>query len=64
MTESYNITVVGMGYVGMSLAVLLARQHRVTALDINEERAALVNSSRPTVADALMMEYMVSTNIK
>jgi len=60
MTDRCNITVVGLGYVGMSLAVLLARQHRVTALDINEERTALVNSSRPTVADALMTEYMAS----
>ena len=29
-----NITVIGMGYVGMSLAVLLSRRHRVTAVDI------------------------------
>ncbi len=60
MTDRYNITVVGLGYVGMSLAVLLARQHRVTALDIDERRVACVNSGRPTVADALMNEYMAN----
>ena len=33
-TNMMNITVIGMGYVGMSLAVLLSRRHRVTAVDI------------------------------
>ena len=63
MTDRYNITVVGLGYVGMSLAVLLARQHRVTALDIDEERVARVNAGRPVVADALMAEYMVNEEL-
>ena len=63
MTDRYKIAVVGLGYVGMSLAVLLARQHRVTALDIDEERVALVNASKPTVADALMTEYMANEQL-
>jgi UDPglucose 6-dehydrogenase len=63
MTSRYNITVVGLGYVGMSLAVLLARQHRVSALDIDEERVALVNANQPTVADALMTEYMATQEL-
>jgi len=50
MTDRYNITVVGLGYVGMSLSVLLAHQPRVSALDIDEERVALVNANQPTVA--------------
>ena len=63
MTDRYNITVVGLGYVGMSLAVLLARQHRVTALDIDQERVARVNANQPTVADALMTEYMANEQL-
>jgi UDPglucose 6-dehydrogenase len=63
MTDRYNITVVGLGYVGMSLAVLLARQHRITALDIDEERVGLVKKSQPTVADSLMTEYMASEKL-
>ena len=63
MTDRYNITVVGLGYVGMSLAVLLARQHRVTALDIDEERVASVKAGLPTVADALMTEYMTNEEL-
>jgi UDPglucose 6-dehydrogenase len=60
MSEQCNITVVGLGYVGMSLAVLLARRHRVTALEIDAERVALVNAGRPTVVDALISEHMAN----
>ena len=63
MSGRYNITVVGLGYVGMSLAVLLARQHRVTALDIDEGRVALINEGRPTVADPLIAEHMADTTL-
>ncbi len=63
ISDRYNITVVGLGYVGMSLAVLLARQHRVIALDIDEERVALVNARQPTVADPLMAEYMATEQL-
>ena len=63
MTERYNITVVGLGYVGMSLSALLARQHSITALDIDEERVARVNAGRPTVADDLMADYMANEEL-
>ena len=49
--NNYNITVVGSGYVGMSLSVLLARQHNVTVLDICEERVKKINSRKSTVID-------------
>ena len=38
-----NITVVGAGYVGLSLAVLLAQENTVTALDILPEKVKLIN---------------------
>ena len=60
MTDRYGITVVGLGYVGMSLAVLLAGHYRVTALDIDGERVALVNANQPTAADAIMTEHMAN----
>ena len=53
-----NITVVGLGYVGMSLAALLARQHDVIALDIDQSRVDKVNAGEPTVSDELMVQYM------
>jgi len=58
MTEKHKITIVGLGYVGMSLAVLLGRSHHVVALDIDEGRVAQVNAGRPTVVDAAMEEVM------
>jgi|GEM_PF-5875916 len=42
-----NITVAGTGYVGMSLAVLLAQHNKVTAVDVVQERVDLVNKKSP-----------------
>ena len=47
-----NITVVGTGYVGLSLSVLLAQHNNVTALDINEEKINLINDKISPIADA------------
>ncbi|SHI70075.1 UDP-glucose dehydrogenase [Shimia gijangensis] len=46
-----NVAVAGLGYVGMSLAVLLARKHSVIAFDIDPDRIAKVNAGQSTVAD-------------
>ena len=56
--ESMNIVVVGMGYVGLSNAVLLAQQNQVTAIDLMPERVKLVNDRKSTVADNLIEEYL------
>ena len=47
----YKICVVGTGYVGLSNAVLLSRQHQVTSLDINKERVALINQRISPIID-------------
>jgi UDPglucose 6-dehydrogenase len=46
-----RITVTGTGYVGMSIAVLLARQHEVWALDISPERVQRINRRQSTIED-------------
>ena len=51
MSEKVKVTVVGSGYVGMSLAVLLAQQNDVTVLDIDPERVDQVKRRESTVAD-------------
>ncbi|HHU39202.1 MAG TPA: UDP-glucose 6-dehydrogenase, partial [Propionibacterium sp.] len=56
--ERTRITVVGLGYVGMASAVLLAQRHDVVALEINEERAALVNEGRSPIEDPDITEYL------
>ena len=52
MSEKVKVTVVGSGYVGMSLAVLLAQHNDVTVLDIDPDRVDQVNRRESTVADA------------
>lgn len=47
-----KFTVVGSGYVGMSLSVLLAQHNDVTVLDIDATRVAKINSKQSTVADS------------
>ena len=56
--ERTRITVVGLGYVGMASAVLLAQRHDVVALEINPERAALVNAGRSPIEDADISAFL------
>ena len=51
MTKKTKITVVGSGYVGMSLSVLLAQHNDVTVLDIDTERVDRINNKQATIAD-------------
>ena len=51
MAKKTKITVVGSGYVGMSLSVLLAQHNDVTVLDIDAERVGRINNKQSTVAD-------------
>ena len=54
----YKITVVGTGYVGMSLAVLLAQHNEVTAIDIIPERVGQLNSFISPVKDEYIEQYL------
>ena len=51
MSKNTKVTIVGSGYVGMSLAVLLAQRNTVSVLDIDVDRVEQINSRRSTVAD-------------
>lgn len=62
MSQS-KITVVGCGYVGMSLAVLLARHHSVMVLDTDEDRVRRVNDGLSTVADAGIKQYLATETL-
>ncbi|MDB9997741.1 nucleotide sugar dehydrogenase [Gammaproteobacteria bacterium] len=52
MRNRTKITLVGSGYVGMSLAVLLAQNNDVVVLDVDSARVDRVNQKQSTVADA------------
>ena len=58
MTDKIKITVVGSGYVGMSLAVLLAQHNDVTVLDVDPARVDTVNAKKSTVADAEIEAFL------
>ncbi len=58
-----KITVVGVGYVGMSLAVLLAQKHDVVVLDISQERVDLVNAARTPIEDAEITSFLATKEL-
>ena len=53
-----RIAVAGTGYVGMSLAVLLAQQNQVTAVDIVPEKVELINSRKSPIQDNYIEQYL------
>lgn len=58
MSHSYNIAVAGTGYVGLSIATLLAQHNRVTAVDIIPEKVELINRRRSPIQDEYIERYL------
>ena len=58
-----RITVAGTGYVGMSLAVLLAQNNDVISVDIVQERVDLVNQKKSPIQDDYIEEYLKEKNL-
>ena len=53
-----KLAVAGTGYVGLSLAVLLAQHNEVVAVDVLPERVALVNDRKSTIQDEYIEKYL------
>jgi UDPglucose 6-dehydrogenase len=53
-----QIAVAGLGYVGMSNAVLLAQHNRVVAIDLVAEKVAMVNAKTSPIEDAEISDYL------
>lgn len=53
-----KIAVAGTGYVGISMAVLLAQHHEVWAVDINKERVDLINKKLSPIVDEEVERYL------
>ena len=56
--KPYNIAVAGTGYVGMSLATLLAQHNHVVAVDIVPEKVSLINSKKSPIQDDYIEKYL------
>ena len=63
MPDKVRVTVVGSGYVGMSLAVLLAQHTEVSVLDIDLDRVERINSGRSTVADPDIERFLLKASL-
>ena len=63
MLKKTKITVVGCGYVGMSLSVLLAQKNEVTVLDVDESKVDTINMKRSTVSDMEIERFLLEKNL-
>lgn len=63
-SKNIKITVVGAGYVGMSLAVLLAQHNEVTILDTDTKRVALINANKSPVGDTHIESFLAKKDLK
>ena len=61
--EKYNIAVAGTGYVGLSIATLLAQYNHVTAVDIVPEKEELINNRRSPIQDDYIEKYLAEKDL-
>ena len=63
MVKDIKITVVGSGYVGMSLSILLAQHNDVTVLDIDSERVDKINNKESTISDTEIEQFLKQNSL-
>ena len=56
--KKYTIAVAGIGYVGLSIAVLLAKHNTVYAVDVIEEKIQLINEKKSPIRDDYINRYL------
>ncbi len=61
--KKYRVAVAGTGYVGLSLAVLLAQNNHVTAVDILPEKIEKINNRISPIQDKEIEEYLAQKNL-
>lgn len=63
LDRAYNIAVAGTGYVGLSIATLLAQHNHVTAVDIIPEKVDLINNRKSPIQDDYIEMYLAEKKL-
>ena len=63
MIKKYDIAVAGTGYVGLSLAVLLAQKNKVTAVDVIPEKIEMINNRKSPIQDEYIEKYLAEKDL-
>ncbi|MFC4386583.1 nucleotide sugar dehydrogenase [Gracilibacillus marinus] len=58
-----NITIAGIGYVGLSNAILLAQHNEVVAIDILQEKVDMINNKKSPIIDNEIEEFLATKNL-
>ena len=61
--SNYKIAVAGTGYVGLSMATLLAQHNQVVAVDIVPEKVELINNKKSPIQDDYIEEYLATKEL-
>ena len=61
--KKYKIAVAGTGYVGMSIATLLAQHHQVVAVDIVPEKVAMISDRKSPIQDEYIEKYLAEKEL-
>lgn len=63
LDKKYHIAVAGTGYVGLSIATLLAQHNHVTAVDIIPEKVELINNKKSPIQDEYIEKYLAEKEL-
>ncbi len=63
MKDKYNIAVAGTGYVGLSIATLLAQHNRVTTVDVIPDKVRKINSRISPIQDEYIEKYLAGKEL-
>ncbi|MGP1584109.1 nucleotide sugar dehydrogenase [Peptostreptococcus stomatis] len=63
LKRSYKIAVAGIGYVGLSISILLAQANRVVAVDVAEEKVNMINRKKSPIHDDYIEDYLANKDL-
>ena len=63
MKKEFKIAVAGTGYVGLSIATLLAQHHKVFAVDIIPEKVEMINNRKSPIQDEYIEKYLAEKEL-